>query len=549
MPRRKSSHPDAAQEAAAALDRREFLGLLGAGAALALPAAASPAGAEAGGATGAGRRRAERAYRVRVRAARTARRRPRVEHAANGDELEHPDFVACYSKGLPHDALGRVDADAYRTLLHCLEDPDPGRFEQIPLGEGVPLTCPQAGLAFDLEGPDAQHVTLPPAPRLHFAECAGEMVELYWMALLRDLPFGDYDADPLAQAASAELDALQDFRGPRQGGAVTTGTLFRGATAGDSIGPWLSQLLWLDVPFGAQRFAQRNETGLAGVDHLTDYGEWLAVQNGADRFGLDVLDPERRYIHSLRGLARYVQVDALYQAYLNACLILLGAGLPFDPGMPLHGSATQRGFVEWGAPHVLSLVTEVATRALKAVWYQKWFVHRRLRPEAFGGLVHNHLTGAASAPLHADVLGAAVLDEVHARYASYLLPVAFPEGSPTHPAYGAGHATVAGACTTILKAWFDESALLPDPVVASPDGTALVPWTGAPLRVGHELDKLASNIALGRGGAGVHWRSDYTESLRLGERIALGILEEQRATYQETPALTLTSFAGETIEV
>ncbi len=41
-----------------------------------------------------------------------------------------------------------------------------------------------------------------------------------------------------------------------------------------------------------------------------------------------------------------------------------------------------------------------------------------------------------------------------------LLPMAFPEGSPMHPAYGAGHATVAGACVTILKAFFDTSAVL-----------------------------------------------------------------------------------------
>ena len=41
-----------------------------------------------------------------------------------------------------------------------------------------------------------------------------------------------------------------------------------------------------------------------------------------------------------------------------------------------------------------------------------------------------------------------------------LLPVAFQEGSPMHPAYGAGHATVAGACVTILKAFFDTSSVL-----------------------------------------------------------------------------------------
>jgi hypothetical protein len=43
------------------------------------------------------------------------------------------------------------------------------------------------------------------------------------------------------------------------------------------------------------------------------------------------------------------------------------------------------GFGTFGGPHILALLTEVSTRALKAVWYQKWLVHRRLRPEEFGG--------------------------------------------------------------------------------------------------------------------------------------------------------------------
>jgi hypothetical protein len=532
------------------LDRRAFLRLLCAGAGAAGGGLALPAGSDAAAGGGAsGRRRSERAYRLRVRAARAARRRPRVEHVANGDEATHPGFIGCYTKGLPHDALGRVDPAAYDALLHCLAEPEPAAFESIPLGGTRLLTSPQAGLAFDLEGPDAQRVTVPPAPRLALAECAGEMVELYWMALLRDVPFDAYGSDSLALAAIAELNGLQDFRGPRKGGAVTGGTLFRGFTAGDSIGPWLSQFLWLEVPFGAQRIEQRNQTTLAGVDWGTGYADWLAIQDGVDTTGQDALDPERRHLRNLRDLGRFVQIDALYQAYLNACLILLGRGTPFDPAMPLQGSGTQLGFVEWGGPHVLSLVTEVATRALKAVWYQKWFVHRRLRPEAFGGLVHNHRTGAASAPLHPDVLEAAALEEVFARHGSYLLPLAFPEGSPTHPAYGAGHATVAGACTTILKAWFDTDAELEDPVLPNTDGTALVPYAGPALTVGHELDKLASNIGIGRNGAGVHWRSDYAESLRLGERVALGILEEQKATYNDAPTLTLTTFDGETIAV
>jgi hypothetical protein len=50
-------------------------------------------------------------------------------------------------------------------------------------------------------------------------------------------------------------------------------------------------------------------------------------------------------------------------------------------------------------------VAKVANTALKACWYQKWLVHRRLlRLEAFGGHVHAHKVGAAHHPLYADLL-------------------------------------------------------------------------------------------------------------------------------------------------
>jgi len=133
---------------------------------------------------------------------------------------------------------------------------------------------------------------------------------------------------------------------------------------------------------------------------------------------------------------------------------------------------------------------------------------------------------------------------------TYLLPMAFREGSPTHPAYGAGHATVAGACVTILKAWFDESFVIPNPVVSNPAGTALVAAPGNPnLTVGGELDKVAANIAIGRNMAGVHWRTDYTESVKLGEAIALGILEEQKLCYNEFSGLSVARFDGTRVTI
>ncbi len=169
-------------------------------------------------------------------------------------------------------------------------------------------------------------------------------------------------------------------------------------------------------------------------------------------------------------MAEWVHIDVLFQAYFNAMLILFGMGAPFDARNPYANSRTQIGFGTFGGPHIASLVCAVATCALKSVWYQKWSVHRRLRPEAFGGRIHNHVTRAATYPIHSDILNSAALDAVFLENGTYLLPQAFPEGSPTHPAYGAGHATVAGACVTILKAWFDESFVIPNPVVPTADG-------------------------------------------------------------------------------
>jgi hypothetical protein len=163
--------------------------------------------------------------------------------------------------------------------------------------------------------------------------------------------------------------------------------------------------------------------------------------------------------------------------------------------------------------------------------------------------VHNHLSGAADYPLHPDVLTARAVSEVFSKYGSYLLPQAFPEGSPIHPSYGSGHATVAGACVTILKAFFDESDFVRNPMVVNAEGTALVPYEGPPLTVGGELNKVASNVANGRNGAGIHWRTDAVNSLKLGETVALCILEEQKLTYNTNVELTLTKFDGTQITI
>jgi membrane-associated phospholipid phosphatase len=499
------------------------------------------------------RARVERAFRLRVERAVHVKQQDPAEHETNGDEARYPNRLGSFTKGLAHDALGDVDAKAFKALTDAM-DSDPGDFEALTTAGGLRLVNPQAALCFNLDGADSVQYPLAPPPAFSSAEMAAQACELYWQALTRDVPFSTYERDPLIQRAAAELSKLSGYEGPRQRGAVTPSTIFRGTTRGDSIGPYVSQFLLKEAPFGASRLHQHVATARPHFDYMVRYDEWLAVQNGAPnppRHGAGYL-----YIRNARDLAAYMQFDFTYQAFLTACLILFGfegtynaqtayKGSPFDKGNPYRRSPSQAGFITFGVGHVLDLVARVAASALKACWYQKWCLHRNLRPEELGGRVHNHRIAAARHPLHPDILDSAALEEVFKKHGTYLLPQGYPEGSPLHPAYPSGHATIAGACATVLKAFFEESFPIEDPVVASDDGLRLLKYEGQELTVGAELDKLATNVGMGRNWAGIHWRSDLSGGLLLGEQVALSVLADLKSCHHESGGgFSVTRFDG-----
>lgn len=512
--------------------------------------------------------RANAAEKIRIAAAQ-AEKHVIPDHPTNGDEARYPgEFWGNYSKGLQHDFRGDVVPASYESMLNALKSGIPADFEAIDLGGDVPLVDPQAGLAYSLIGRDPQAFLLAPAPALASAHRAAEAVEDYWMALLRDVPFSHYDTDPLAQAAIADLNKLSDFRGPKEAGKVTARTLFRGFTTGDLAGPYVSQFLLLPFDFGAIHVDQTFQTflpvGGGGKDYMTDFTAWLAVQNGAATdptalrslpFGKNNFDPQRRFLRNGRGLAAYVHVDVLFEAYFNGCLVALDLNAPFNVGNPYNTTKKQQGFGTFGTPYAKTEISAIAAPALKAIWFQKWFVHRVLRPEAYGGLVHKTLLAVSNPlhkayPVHADVLQSNAVQRVQAANGSHLLPQAFPEGSPWHPSYGQGHGTVAGACATMLKAVFDEDFVLAQPMMPSDDGLSLQPYTGPDkLTLGGEANKLAANIALGRNHAGVHWRSDYDRSVILGEEVAIRVLQDEKATYNENASWTFTRFDGTKITI
>jgi hypothetical protein len=495
--------------------------------------------------------RREKAYQVRKEAAHFQKKLPLPDHPCNNDEQLFSNKIGNYSKGLPHNSLGEVNLKAYQSLIHSLKTGKPDDFESIPLGGIVKLSNPQAAYTFDLAGPDSHHLRIIAPPSFSSAWEASEIAEVYWQALTRDVPFVDYDTNPLTLAAASDLSKFSDFHGPKVSGLVTTSTLFRGETPGDLMGPYISQFLWKDIPFGSTTIVQRYRTTVAGDDHMTSYGEWLNIQNGLPPASKNIFDPTPRYIRNNRDLAAFVHKDFDYQSILCACLILSSLGdAALDLANPYLHSRTQVGFITFGTPHILDLVAKASRTALEAGWYQKFLVHRRLRPEEFGGCVHNQLTGAASYPINIELLHSQAVSEVFSKFGTYLLPQAYPEGCPTHPSYPAGHACVVGAGVTMLKAFFNESFVIPDPVVAASDGLSLLPYSGPSLTIGGELNKLAANIALGRDAAGVHWRSDGTEGLKLGEAVAIGILQDYRETYNEDfNGFTLTKFDGTTIKI
>ncbi|WP_309889954.1 hypothetical protein [Archangium sp.] len=319
--------------------------------------------------------RADAAQMVRVEAANFQRSLPLPEHPDNGDEARYPSRFASYSKGLPHDNLGDVNTVEYNKLLVAVASGNPADFEAITLGGSRQLVNPQSAYAYQLEGADSYALAVAPAPTFASRETAGEMEELYWMALARDVSFLDYAASPpVIPDASMRLNQLGVYRGPRVNGMVTADTLFRDSLPGSTVGPFISQFLLLDVPYGAQTVSQRIRTRVAGDDRVLTFSEWLRIQNGQPPAQQEALDPTPRYLRNGRDLAEFVHDDFPLQSSLNAALIISGqndtdsdgkSSPPVhDPNNPYRQYLKQDAFATFGNADGQDLIGRIMKLAL-----------------------------------------------------------------------------------------------------------------------------------------------------------------------------------------
>lgn len=530
--------------------------------------------------------------------------------------------LGSFHKTLPHrEPYGEVDTNAFETLVKATGGNE--AFANVPKGtaDAAALVNPQAGLAHDHLSRHPVAFDMPPAPTLRSLTTAAEMTELYWMAVLRDLSLDGFaakdgvQAEDGVQTAASEISEkfalavadIHDLGHLRPGvdvpgsattlSTITRQNIFRLGLPGEEVGPMVSQFFIRDVNFGTQTINQKQRPYKRDANYLTNFSQWLHAQNSGNgddgkaysdanvaKEGYYEAESCSRYIATMRDLARFVNKDALHQAYFNATLLLLSGKANWTPGNPYNTTLKSReaGFGTLGGPHILALVSEVATRALKIVWNQKWQVNLRLRPEAYGGLVHVQEIGLdpdGRRPYElpewvATTLGAKSVRELNNKHGNdtLLLPMAFTSGSPAHPAYGAGHATVAGACVTVLKAFFktyDITATgevtplsiktLEEKTYPYAKATQFATYItgvdskdcagyrteidGADMTIEGELNKLASNVAMGRSMGGVHWRTDNTRSLMLGEAISAQILADITMDLVERPKFEFRSFS------
>jgi hypothetical protein len=424
-----------------------------------------------------------------------------------------------------------------------------------------------------------------------------EIAEVFAMALLRDKPFATWANDADVQQVMDVLNSYpQKSSAPLEGGVITTNTLMRGAGSDETIGPYayttkigaaipritltltltryVSQYLVQPFDYGnlkvKQRFAIENDP-----HEPTDWDEFIKIQDGKMPKSTPAMNG-RSYTHSPRILGGNVHNDPLFQFYYNAALISFGCGIGPLGMTGTFDNSTISGFTQGGGPDLLSAVTGVAISALKAGWWHKWQQAMRIRPEAVGGLLEFCKNNGAACeevdglrPMYDEFRQG--LKNMTLAFTgrlgggeTLLLATQYPEGSPTHPAWPAGHATVAGACVTVLKAMLKthnankEKLSWPrgkcTPLEAQ-QKKELSPYRGADkgdLTIVGELNKLASNAALGRNFAGVHFRSDGDQGLAIGEQIAIQYLKSKLQEYALRSALnsfTLEKFDGTIIEI
>jgi len=144
------------------------------------------------------------------------------------------------------------------------------------------------------------------------------------------------------------------------------------------------------------------------ADYMTTVEDWLKIQKGIpprldENLPGNEFDTEKRHIVTGRDLCERVHDDPPFRQVQKAAQVLvftMNAPLRRNPIQPeaFLGIGDRRtrsepvriaddAAVQRGPLYIEKKVLEATEHGQKAAWHKKWNVHRRLRPEEYGGRV------------------------------------------------------------------------------------------------------------------------------------------------------------------
>jgi len=481
-------------------------------------------------------------------------------------EVYNDQYLWVFSKTLDHNprTLLPYQKDVDK-LLDFFTNPSLVKLENLPSNEDSvrKLEDPLGGLGYE---PICEHQSLIKSSEyipLNSERGVMEMTEVYCMALSRDIKISDLniDSDPstifLKPDNSDEdvlsLETLLSYMNSTSNknpnwplnkeGKTDLSLLFRGHSIGENIGQYVSQFLILDIPFANGNFEQLYIPESDSPSLSTKQG-YLDVQNG--KIGISGPSINKRRIKSLRDIGSLVHKDPAYGIFFNAALIASKAGLN-----ALKTPGKGSNFLDGGGPDYLTSLAAVTRAALRTSWVTKWQNALKIRPEnaaaRLSWLTEFPEDKTNELSLWYNYFNPELLETICQWNNKFVgtnlpfLPSLYPEGSPTHPSFPAGHACVAGACVTIMKAFLKlhNDDLTPVKWTSVFGNIKKVSDTTGELEntidsnetIVGELNKLASNVALGRDIAGVHYRCDGDCGLKMGERVAISYLKSMTYSY------------------
>lgn len=456
-------------------------------------------------------------------------------------------YVNIYSKGLPHDEEGFVNKDEMMKLIIALEEKDSQKLSKINLGGKLKLVNPSAAWSSDIIGACNSTYRYSRLPGLSSDFIASEMSELYCMSLARDIPFSQYSDSSIIEDCCGYLNKLKKY--PQVDGKVTPYNIFRGPMYGDLQGPYISQFLYRDLKMGGFMQKQKYTTDLEGYDFMKTWETAISAQNGNI---LESAPPTRsnpRYLITGRDLACYVHNKGLFQIFYDVCTLLIDLKVPMNVQITklLNDNPTENMFINFGLPDILSTLTIIGRNALLAAWYVKWN-SLFLRPEALSIEVERvYRNNQNIYRISPELLRNPVLESIRSKNGNVLLSQAYPEGSPLHPSFPSGNSSIAGACGTTLKFFFDTRHEID---VYEPDKTGhQLVQTGLKTTIGDEINKLVSNISIGSNWAGFNYHMSAISGIKRGQKVAISCLHDLIHRYPTDINISLQSFNNKTVTI